>query len=56
MKKIKMCQHTSKTTTRKEKSGCISHRSIILVITAGRVVELETLSENNLILFHTEVD
>jgi hypothetical protein len=40
----------------KRKSGCICHRCIVLVITSGWMMELETLPEINLILLHTEVN
>jgi hypothetical protein len=34
----------------------LSHRCIILVITAGRMVELEALPEVELVLMYQEVD
>jgi hypothetical protein len=51
-----MSQNISKTTTRKENSGCICHWCIVLFITAGRMVELEIVPEIQLILLHTEVN
>jgi ABC-type uncharacterized transport system permease subunit len=40
----------------KKKSGCICHRCIVLVITAGGVMMLETLLNVQLALLHSEVD
>jgi hypothetical protein len=40
----------------KKKSRCISHRRIILIITAGRMMMLETLRDVQLALLHTKVD
>jgi hypothetical protein len=37
-------------------SRILSHRRIVLVITAGQVVELEELLEVQLVLFYLEVD
>jgi len=39
-----------------KQSGRISHRCIVLVITAGRVVELKTLPEVQLVLLYTKVN
>jgi hypothetical protein len=51
-----MSQNTSKTIRRENKSGCICHRCIVLIITTGRVMELETLQEINLVLLYMDIN